>query len=93
MIRNPASSLQPLSCTPYRQRAFRERKERHIKELEAKINKLEEESKRIECENEHLKKEIAQLRNKNSNVCATVEHDDLDHYVEYASWRAKQQRL
>jgi predicted nuclease with TOPRIM domain len=61
----------------HRQRAFRERKERHIKELEIKIVKLEEESKSVGGENERLKKEIAQLNN----------------YVEYASWRSKQRRL
>jgi hypothetical protein len=44
-------------------------------------------------ENERLKKEIAQLNNKNLNLRATNDHDDLDHYVEYASWRSKQQRL
>jgi predicted RNase H-like nuclease (RuvC/YqgF family) len=77
----------------HRQRAFRERKERHIKELEIKIVKLEEESKSVGGENERLKKEIAQLNNKNSTLRATNDNDDLDHYVEYASWRSKQRRL
>jgi uncharacterized sporulation protein YeaH/YhbH (DUF444 family) len=82
--------LQRLTQVPFhRQRAFRERKERHIKELEAKIAKLEEESKFVGGENERLKKEIAQLNNRNLALRATNDHDDLDHYVEYASWRSE----
>jgi uncharacterized sporulation protein YeaH/YhbH (DUF444 family) len=74
----------------HRQRAFRERKERYINDLEAKIAKLEEESKSVGGENERLKKEIARLNQKNLTLRATNDHDDLDHYVEYASWRSKQ---
>lgn len=79
------------SCSD-RQRAFRERKERYIKELEAKILKLEEESKSVGGKNERLKKEIAQLNNKNLTLRVTTDRGDLDHYVEYASWRLRQQR-
>ena len=74
------------------QRAFRDRKERRIKELGARIADLEEQSQSIDGENKRLKKEIQQLKSSNHMLRATTDHDDFDHYVEYSSWRAKQQK-
>lgn len=43
------------------QRAFRERKEKHLKELEDKISQLESEAESANSQNEFLRKQVSQL--------------------------------
>lgn len=54
------------------QRAFRERKERHVKELEAKLNSLEAHSSTLLTDNERLKRELAKLATQNEILRATT---------------------
>lgn len=65
------SCLQLLIWVWYSQRAFRERKERHVKELEAKLNDLEEASSNLHDENERLKRELARVATENEILRAT----------------------
>lgn len=48
------------------QRAFRERKERHVKELEAKVSELEAVTKRMQEENEKLRGKVTKLESENN---------------------------
>ena len=54
-----------------RQRAFRERKERHVRDLELKVNNLEELSTALRAENDHLKQEVARFSTENEILRAT----------------------
>jgi AP-1-like factor len=63
------------------QRAFRDRKERRIKDLEAKIKQLEEKSTSVDGENARLKKEIVRLTNINHMLRISSYKDDLDSYM------------
>ena len=54
-----------------RQRAFRERKERHVKDLEAKLTSLQHQSVSLNGENERLKREIAKIATENEILRAT----------------------
>ncbi|KAL9114941.1 MAG: hypothetical protein Q9227_001184 [Pyrenula ochraceoflavens] len=53
------------------QRAFRERKERHVKDLEQKLTTLEQTSSTFAAENERLKREIAKISTENEILRAT----------------------
>jgi len=53
------------------QRAFRERKERHVKDLEAKLTSLQHESASLNGENERLKRELAKVATENEILRAT----------------------
>lgn len=53
------------------QRAFRERKERHVKELEAKLTTLEHQSTSLNSENERLKRELTKIATENEILRAT----------------------
>jgi len=53
------------------QRAFRERKERHLKDLEAKLNSLERQSQTQNAENERLRRELARFATENEILRAT----------------------
>ncbi|RAL10382.1 putative bZIP transcription factor (Fcr3) [Aspergillus homomorphus CBS 101889] len=53
------------------QRAFRERKERHVRELEDKVNKMEQESNTLMADNERLKRELAKFTTENEILKAT----------------------
>ncbi|KAJ5724137.1 hypothetical protein N7488_002172 [Penicillium malachiteum] len=53
------------------QRAFRERKERHVKDLEEKVNSLEEASTSLQADNERLKRELAKFATENEILRAT----------------------
>lgn len=55
----------------YRQRAFRERKERHVRDLEEKVNSLEEASTSLQADNERLKRELAKYATENEILRAT----------------------
>ncbi|KAH8423306.1 putative bZIP transcription factor (Fcr3) [Aspergillus melleus] len=53
------------------QRAFRERKERHVRDLEDKLNSLEEESNSLLADNERLRRELAKFTTENEILRAT----------------------
>ncbi|KAJ5094527.1 hypothetical protein N7456_010388 [Penicillium angulare] len=53
------------------QRAFRERKERHVKDLEDKVNSLESASTSLQADNERLKRELAKFATENEILRAT----------------------
>ena len=54
-----------------RQRAFREREERHVKDLEAKLATLEESQKVTATENERLKRDLQKVSTENEILRAT----------------------
>ncbi|BDD59971.1 hypothetical protein MAP00_005138 [Monascus purpureus] len=53
------------------QRAFRERKERHVRELEEKVASLEQASKTLQADNERLKQELTRFATENEILRAT----------------------
>ncbi|KAJ5523134.1 hypothetical protein N7513_012678 [Penicillium frequentans] len=53
------------------QRAFRERKERHVKDLEDKVNSLAEASNTLQADNERLKRELAKFATENEILRVT----------------------
>ncbi|MCJ1474551.1 hypothetical protein MMC13_003210 [Lambiella insularis] len=53
------------------QRAFRERKERHVKDLENKLNSLSAHSSTLSSDNERLRKELQKLATQNEILRAT----------------------
>ena len=53
------------------QRAFRERKERHVRDLEQKVNDLEGTSSILHTDNERLKQELARFTTENEILRAT----------------------
>ncbi|KAK3489186.1 uncharacterized protein B0T23DRAFT_195311 [Neurospora hispaniola] len=53
------------------QRAFRERKERHVKELENRLQQLEEEAQVTRSENEKLKQDLQKISTENEILRAT----------------------
>jgi AP-1-like transcription factor len=55
----------------YRQRAFRERKEKHVKDLEARLTSLQHHHVTLNGENEKLKREIARMATENEILRAT----------------------
>ncbi|MCJ1270766.1 hypothetical protein MMC22_010663 [Lobaria immixta] len=61
------------------QRAFRERKERHVKDLEIKLNSLEAHSSTLLTDNERLKRELEKLATQNEILRATTTPLNLAH--------------
>jgi AP-1-like factor len=61
-----------LSLTSARQRAFRERKERHVKELETKLSALESSTHSLQSDNERLKLALQRARTENEILRATT---------------------
>ena len=55
----------------YSQRAFRERKERHVKDLESKLHSLSAHSSTLLTDNERLKRELQRLATQNEILRAT----------------------
>lgn len=53
------------------QRAFRERKERHVKDLEAKLASLEAAQQQASVENERLKRDLQKMSTENEILRAT----------------------
>jgi len=53
------------------QRAFRERKERHVRDLEDKVHNLQEASTTLQADNERLKRELAKYTTENKILRAT----------------------
>ncbi|KAH9868184.1 hypothetical protein J1614_007256 [Plenodomus biglobosus] len=56
------------------QRAFRERKERHVRDLEAKLHALENSTHTLQTDNERLKTALAKARMENEILRATNTH-------------------
>ncbi|KAH6877554.1 hypothetical protein BKA58DRAFT_76919 [Alternaria rosae] len=56
------------------QRAFRERKERHVKELETKLSALESSAHSLQSDNERLKAALDRARTENDILRATSRH-------------------
>ncbi|UPX14076.1 uncharacterized protein EKO05_0004568 [Ascochyta rabiei] len=56
------------------QRAFRERKERHVRDLEAKLNALENNTQSLQSDNERLKLALQRARIENEVLRATSGH-------------------
>ena len=56
----------------FSQRAFRERKERHVKDLESKLNSLSAHSSTLLTDNERLKRELQKLATQNEILRATT---------------------
>ncbi|MCJ1282126.1 hypothetical protein MMC26_001449 [Xylographa opegraphella] len=79
---NRSSSEEKESLTPAQsrrkaqnraaQRAFRERKERHVKDLENKLNSLSAHSTTLLTDNERLKRELQKLATQNEILRATT---------------------
>ncbi|KAL1986363.1 hypothetical protein VTN96DRAFT_6442 [Rasamsonia emersonii] len=55
------------------QRAFRERKERHVRELEQKLSDLQQTSNDLYADNERLKRELAKVSTENEILRATTQ--------------------
>ncbi|KAK4125056.1 hypothetical protein N657DRAFT_679842 [Parathielavia appendiculata] len=53
------------------QRAFRERKERHVKDLESRLHELEQAKQEAVCENERLKRDLQKVETENEILRAT----------------------
>ncbi|KAF2741361.1 hypothetical protein EJ04DRAFT_507184 [Polyplosphaeria fusca] len=56
------------------QRAFRERKERHVRELESKLSALENSTHSLQSDNERLKLALQRARTENEILRATTGH-------------------
>jgi hypothetical protein len=61
------------------QRAFRERKEQHVRDLEDKVNNLEQASNTLQADNERLKRELARYTTENEILRATSLHPSRGH--------------
>ncbi|CAI7580020.1 unnamed protein product [Penicillium glandicola] len=61
------------------QRAFRERKEQHVRDLEDKVNSLEQASDTLQADNERLKRELARFTTENEILRATSQHANRGH--------------
>ncbi|KAF4760618.1 hypothetical protein HAV15_005595 [Penicillium sp. str.  len=61
------------------QRAFRERKEQHVRDLEDKVNSLEDASNTLQADNERLKRELARFTTENEILRATSQHANRVH--------------
>jgi len=61
------------------QRAFRERKERHVKELEAQVAALKQASSTVHAENEMLKLSLQKVSTENEILKATSNHVHTSH--------------
>jgi len=55
----------------FSQRAFRERKERHVRDLEQKLSDLEQASNSLHADNERLKQQLAKVATENEILRAT----------------------
>ncbi|KAJ5960495.1 uncharacterized protein N7479_007645 [Penicillium vulpinum] len=56
------------------QRAFRERKEQHVRDLEDKVSNLKQASDTLQADNERLKRELARYTTENEILRATSQH-------------------
>jgi bZIP transcription factor. len=67
------------SHSSHSQRAFRERKEQHVRDLEDKVNSLEDASNTLQADNERLKRELARFTTENEILRATSQHANYGH--------------
>jgi len=65
------------SVFPCSQRAFRERKERHVRDLEAKLTALESSTHSLQSDNERLKLALQRARTENEILRATSGHSPV----------------
>lgn len=74
--RPPPNPVAKTSADPGRhsQRAFRERKERHVRDLEAKLNALENNTHSLQLDNDRLKLALQRARTENEILRATSGH-------------------
>lgn len=72
----------------FRQRAFRERKERHVKDLEIKLKSIEAHSTDLMSDNERLKRELDRLATQNEILRATTAPLKLPHQESSQDQRA-----
>ncbi len=72
MLRRDDASPRPNNF--HSQRAFRERKERHVRDLEAKLAALEKNSASVAEENERLKLQLQKAATENEILKATSAH-------------------
>lgn len=83
------------------QRAFRERKERHLKELEDRVSELESESHTANTENSFLKEQVARLQgelqkyrtSKNTNYSVSTSSNSSNQFTfEFPFYRGKENK-
>ncbi len=72
-------SFTPSLRTLRRQRAFRDRKERHVKDLELKLKSTEARTSSLVSDNERLKRQLDQLATQNEILRATSTPVKLPH--------------
>lgn len=71
-LKSPTSESEHADSGPSRQRAFRERKERHVRDLEAKLTALESSTHSLQSDNERLKLALQRARTENEILRATT---------------------
>ena len=72
-LEHPAGGMSPrLTDTRCRQRAFRERKEKHVRDLEAKLNLLTTTTSSLQSDNERLKLMLQRAQTENEILRATA---------------------
>ncbi|KAG5995202.1 hypothetical protein E4U54_002906 [Claviceps lovelessii] len=70
---------------PPRQRAFRERKEKHVKDLEAKLADMEVARQQAAVENERLKRDLQKMSTENEILRATSSISHTRSHSPYSS--------
>lgn len=70
--------FQLANISPHSQRAFRERKERHVKELEEQVAELKKASSSIATENEILKLNLQKVSTENEILKATSSSQHME---------------
>ena len=65
------TTCRPTGANPDSQRAFRERKERHVKDLENRLATLEKSQDHTSAENERLKRDLQKMSTENEVLRAT----------------------
>ncbi len=73
-MKTPHTAHRRLMLPLNRQRAFRERKERRVKDLEQKLSSLEETSTTLATDNERLKRELSKITSENEILRSTSTH-------------------
>lgn len=84
----PSPALNHTIDMSTRQRAFRERKERHVKDLEVKLKSIEARSTDLMSDNERLKRELDRLATQNEILRATTTPMKLSYHEAAQNQRA-----
>lgn len=71
-VQKPPKKDYPTDACPHSQRAFRERKERHVRDLEAKLTALESSTHTLQSDNDRLKLALQRARTENEILRATT---------------------